>query len=124
MNAYHEDIDFHFPSLARLCPGSRSSIPHNQQACAEGRLYAPGEFIGCSSFICALYRSCTATGIGRQEISSRRAWYGQRMWIRGRFLSDWAVSRLGRDVMQFVRAFYTQFSFQKPLPGLVSASTS
>jgi glycogen operon protein len=44
MNAYHEDIDFHFPSLA--APMSWEPLVDTSQPtghAAEGRLYAPGE---------------------------------------------------------------------------------
>jgi glycogen operon protein len=44
MNAYHEDLDFHFPSLA--APMSWEPLVDTAQPtglAAEGRLYAPGE---------------------------------------------------------------------------------
>jgi hypothetical protein len=44
MNAYHEDLDFHFPSLA--APMSWEPLVDTSQPTglvAEGRRYAPGE---------------------------------------------------------------------------------
>jgi len=67
-----EDIDFHSVARGAYVLGP-PSIPHNQQGMPrKPGFMRPERFSAAGSFICALYRSCTATELP-QEISSRRA---------------------------------------------------